>query len=107
MGESGFSRSPQSLAALLDTIELTRQGAGYALTSSHPKIKGQKPRPTGDELEALILQSTNGMPSIHETLVKGLVELCKVKPAGNDAVLWLGEWLLANNPSKPRVEVPE
>lgn len=107
MGESGFSRSPQSLSALLDTIIFVPQGSTWALQSSHPKIKGQRPRPSGDELEALIMNSANGIPSIHETLVNGLVELCKVKPAGNDAVLWLGEWLLANNPSKPRVEVPE
>jgi hypothetical protein len=107
LGESGFSRNPQSLSQLLDTIYLVAQGPDWVLQSSHPKIKGQKPHLSGDELVALITQSANGMPSLQETLVTGLVELCKVKPAGNDAVLWLGEWLLANNPSKPRVEIPE
>lgn len=107
MGESGFSRNPESLSRLLDTIYLVAQGPDWILQSSHPKIKGQKPRLSGDELVALITQTTAGSPSIQETLINGLVELCKVKPAGNDAVRWLGEWLLANNPSKPRVEIPE
>ena len=46
-----------------------------------------------------------GTESIYELLVTGLVELCKVKPVGIDAVQWLGEWLLANNPRQPRVTV--
>ena len=107
LGESGFSRSPQSLADLLQTIYLVPQGNTWALQSSNPKIKCRPPRPSGDELEALIKNEVNGQPSIHDTLVTGLVELCKVKPAGNDAVAWLGEWLLANNPNKPRVDVPD
>jgi len=44
-----------------------------------------------------------GKESIHDLLVTGLVELCKVKPVGIDAVDWLGDWLLANNPNKPSV----
>jgi hypothetical protein len=92
---------------MLDTIYLVPQGGNWALQSSNPKICNQRPRPSGSELEGLIMQSSNGMPSIHETLVNGLVELCKVKPAGNDAIQWLGEWLLAHNPNKPRVDVPD
>ncbi len=46
-----------------------------------------------------------GEESIHALLVTGLVELCKVKPVGIDAVQWLGEWLLANNPRQPKVTV--
>jgi hypothetical protein len=107
LGESGFSRNPQSLSKLLDTIYLVSQGPDWVLQSSHPKIKGQKPRLSGDELVELITKSSTGMPSLQDTLVNGLVELCKVKPAGNDAILWLGQWLLENNPSKPRVEIPE
>ena len=41
--------------------------------------------------------------SIHDLLVTGCVELCKVKPVGIDAVDWLGDWLIANNPMKPAV----
>ncbi|XP_043197319.1 nucleoside diphosphate kinase homolog 5-like [Amphibalanus amphitrite] len=36
---------------------------------------------------------------VSETLVRGLTELCKTKPA--DPVSWLAEWLLNNNPYQP------
>jgi hypothetical protein len=100
---SGFTRTQDSLANLLDTIFLEAQGTNWSLQSKNPKIEGQKVRPTGDQLEALIRSPANGL-SLHDTLVQGLVELCKVKPAGNDAIAWLGEWLINNNPSKPRVD---
>jgi Dpy-30 motif len=35
------------------------------------------------------------------------MQLCKEKPSGNDAIKWLGEWLIENNPNKPMVEDPE
>jgi hypothetical protein len=37
---------------------------------------------------------------------EGLTALCRVKPVGNDAVTWLAEWLLRNNPNKPVVSGP-
>lgn len=49
----------------------------------------------------------NCSESVHDVLVTGLVELCKVKPVGVDAVQWLGEWLLNNNPNQPRVIEPD
>ncbi|RYH14255.1 hypothetical protein EON65_33905 [archaeon] len=45
----------------------------------------------------------NASQNLHDLLVTGLVELCKEKPVGLDAVKWLGNWLLANNPNKPCV----
>lgn len=44
--------------------------------------------------------------SLNEVLVDGLTQLCRIKPVGMDAVTWLGEWLLRNNPNKPVVEEP-
>ena len=41
-----------------------------------------------------------------ELLTTGLTELAKAKPAGIEAVQWLGEWLLANNPNQPSVIEP-
>ncbi|XP_019780041.2 nucleoside diphosphate kinase homolog 5 [Delphinus delphis] len=35
------------------------------------------------------------------TLLKGLSELCKQKPA--DPFIWLADWLLKNNPNKPKL----
>ena len=103
LATSGYTRATDSLAKLLDTIFFEAQGTQWSLQSTNENIKGQKVRPTGDQLEAMIRTSEDG-PSLHDTLVQGLVELCKVKPAGNDAVTWLGEWLINNNPRKPRVD---
>jgi hypothetical protein len=36
--------------------------------------------------------------TLHSVLVEGLSALCKAKPATADAVRWLGEWLIENNP---------
>ena len=55
----------------------------------------------------MIKSSNDGVTSVHDLLVTGLVELCKVKPVGIDAVKWLGEWLIDNNPNKPRVDGPD
>ncbi|ELU16784.1 hypothetical protein CAPTEDRAFT_177417 [Capitella teleta] len=40
--------------------------------------------------------------SVNPTLLKGLTQLCKKKP--DDPVVWLADWLLENNPNKPRVK---
>ncbi|KAK3590959.1 hypothetical protein CHS0354_034531 [Potamilus streckersoni] len=39
--------------------------------------------------------------AVNPTLLKGLTELCKQKP--NDPVIWLADWLLENNPNKPKI----
>merc|ERR1711871_54361 len=38
---------------------------------------------------------------INPVLQKGLTELCRAKPA--DPIMWLAQWLLDNNPAKPKV----
>ncbi|KAL6479803.1 hypothetical protein MHYP_G00108360 [Metynnis hypsauchen] len=40
---------------------------------------------------------------ITPTLLLGLTELCRTKPA--DALIWLADWLMTNNPNKPKVNV--
>jgi nucleoside-diphosphate kinase len=39
---------------------------------------------------------------VNPTLLEGLAQLCKVKPA--DPVVWLADWLLMNNPNKPKTD---
>ncbi|KAI6652858.1 Nucleoside diphosphate kinase-like protein 5-like [Oopsacas minuta] len=41
---------------------------------------------------------------VNQTLIKGLTELCKTKPA--EPIRWLANWLLVNNPNQPRVTLP-
>ncbi len=60
---------------------------------------------TGDNLVAKMKAPMEASgQSLNSLLTTGLVELCKVKPVGNDAVKWLGEWLIANNPNTPAVQ---
>lgn len=79
------------------------------LESSNRIISKIKKRPTGDQLEEMMLKPMvgDGSDSVHELLVTGLMQICKEKPSGNDAVQRLGEWLIENNPNKPIVEDPE
>uniref|UniRef100_A0A0B7BLA3 Nucleoside diphosphate kinase homolog 5 n=1 Tax=Arion vulgaris TaxID=1028688 RepID=A0A0B7BLA3_9EUPU len=42
--------------------------------------------------------------SVNPTLLKGLTDLAKKKP--EDPVLWLADWLLENNPNKPKIRNP-
>lgn len=77
------------------------------LQSSIEKIGNIKQRLTGNELEDFIKAPMAGCSqSVNDVLVEGLVELCKVKPVGIDAVEWLGNWLLNNNPNQPHVDEP-
>ena len=41
---------------------------------------------------------------VNPTLLKGLTSLCKKKPS--DPVTWLADWLLENNPNKPKTAGP-
>ncbi|XP_078486510.1 uncharacterized protein LOC100177987 [Ciona intestinalis] len=41
---------------------------------------------------------------VNPTMLKGLTQLCKEKPG--DPVMWLAEWLIDNNPNKPKVSGP-
>ena len=105
LAASGLSRSKDQLIILLDSLYLGPFGpTELALQSNFETIKLQKRKPTGEEVENVIKASEPGKESIHDIVISGLVELCKVKPVGLDAVKWLGEWLLANNPNKPSVD---
>lgn len=39
--------------------------------------------------------------NVNPTLLAGLTQLCKEKPL--DPVVWLADWLISNNPNKPKV----
>jgi hypothetical protein len=99
------NRSAESLAEFLETIELGSVAGELVLQSTNEKVNKPHRALTGDNL---VQKMKEPMPasgqSLNTLLVTGLVELCKVKPVGNDAVKWLGEWLIANNPNTPAVQ---
>jgi hypothetical protein len=116
--EAGLlGRSDEDLQTLAESLDITRKGDGerMILSSSLEAIKDQKIIPQGPEevnayLNSIQWPSTaNGSSgevlALPELLTTALSELCAVKPtAGIDAVRWLGEWLVENNPSQPHVE---
>jgi len=107
LSSAGITRDKESLTYLVDTLYLSPYGDSHALQSNLDAIKEQKKRPTGEEVEAMIKASGSAGPqgeTVYDTLVTGLVELCKAKPVGLDAVTWLGDWLITNNPSAPAVD---
>lgn len=108
LAHAGVVRNNQSLTNLIESIDLVAQGSESVLQSSIDGISRIKKRMTGDELESTIKSPMSGCSeSVHDVLLTGLVELCKVKPVGVDAVQWLGEWLLNNNPNQPRIVEPD
>eukprot|EP00606_Chrysophyceae_sp_TOSAG23-5_P001215 GSChrysophyteH2.ASY1.ANO1.362.1 assembled CDS len=105
LAAANLTRSKAHLSSLLESVKMVPAGGEYVLQSDYEAISKIKRRPTGEEVEALIkAPMAPGKESIHSLLVTGCVELCKVKPVGVDAVEWLGDWLLANNPNKPSVQ---
>jgi hypothetical protein len=98
----------QSLNTLLESIDLVPQGGDWVLQSSIETVSNLKRRLVGNELEDFMKSPMPGCSeSINEVLVTGLVELCRVKPVGVDAVEWLGNWLINNNPNQPKISEPD
>jgi len=107
LAAANVTRSKEKLTYLVNSLFLSPYGDSQALQSSLDGIKTQKKRPTGEEVDAVIKTAGSAGPqgeTVYDTLVTGLVELCKAKPVGLDAVTWLGEWLINNNPQKPAVD---
>jgi hypothetical protein len=109
LAEAGLTRHKDSLKGLLDSIQLVAQGTtDFVLESSYEQISKIKKRPRGDELKEMMEKPmTDGGDSFQEFLVTSLMELCRNKPTGLDAVEWLGQWLIENNPNRPVVEIPD
>jgi hypothetical protein len=110
MISAGLTKNNSDLNKLLMTMALGKFGKDMKLYCSDISfgIPLPKREMSESDLDALVKSPTNdgGIP-LHDVLVQGLVELCKTKPVGNDAIQWLGEWLLANNPNQPQVSNPD
>lgn len=104
LASAGLTRHIKSLTKLLETIELISRNNTYILYSPIEGIgKTVSKQSIENLIETIKSPMENGSQSLHDLLVQGLVELCKAKPVGLDSIEWLGDWLLTNNPSKPKV----
>eukprot|EP00638_Chattonella_subsalsa_P013726 CAMPEP_0117783368 /NCGR_PEP_ID=MMETSP0948-20121206/4000_1 /TAXON_ID=44440 /ORGANISM="Chattonella subsalsa, Strain CCMP2191" /LENGTH=164 /DNA_ID=CAMNT_0005611777 /DNA_START=125 /DNA_END=619 /DNA_ORIENTATION=- len=105
--DAGISRQRTDLQKLVESLDLKEiSGQTSFLSSSLSKIRDAKVIPRGDAAKSFLQACPAGQETLPELLTTALSELCKVKPAGLDAVRWLGEWLLENNPNQPKVEEP-
>lgn len=98
-----INRDQESFQALAESVDVQTENGRTFLTSNLGPLKKPKVIPTKDDAKKLIENTKAGADCLPDLLVKGLSELCRAKPAGLDAVQWLGEWLLANNPNQPQV----
>ncbi|CAM9857556.1 unnamed protein product [Discosporangium mesarthrocarpum] len=107
LANAGLSRSPADLQRLAESIDVCRIGDQTFIQSNLEGIKKPKVIPTGDKAREFIQNIPAGDQTLPELLTTALSELCQVKPQGLDAARWLGEWLIVNNPNKPRIREPE
>jgi len=98
-----LTRNDADMTTLAESIDISDS----KITSSIDCIKATKVIPQGDDVTSFINNTQCGDTTLPEILTQGLSELCKAKPAGLNAVRWLGEWLIANNPNQPHIDEPE
>jgi len=103
---AGLTRTEVDLAKLADSYDLVVKGGTSYLESSLPGINKPKVVPEGDGVRQFISATPAGAETLPQLLTTALSELCKEKPAGLEAVRWLGQWLLDNNPNQPQVQEP-
>ena len=87
-------------------LQVVKGGTNF-LESSIKGINPPKAELEGDGVRQYIANTKAGDQMLPEFLTTAMAELCKEKPAGLDAVRWLGQWLIDNNPNQPQIEEPE
>ncbi|XP_072289640.1 nucleoside diphosphate kinase homolog 5 [Eucyclogobius newberryi] len=106
MGPTSFAKAreiqPESLRAKYGTSDLQNAVHGSeSFTDAEREIKFIfpntviEPFPSKEKTEEYLSKRVN------PTLLMGLTELCKQKPA--DPCMWLADWLIANNPNQPQI----
>eukprot|EP00903_Cladosiphon_okamuranus_P018618 g17138.t1 len=100
---AGLSRSKEDLERLAESVDIYHVNDKVFVHSTIDGISKPKIVPTGDQARAFVQAIKAGNGSLEQFLTTALSELCKVKPDGLDAVRWLAEWLLENNPNKPTI----
>lgn len=76
-------------------------GFFFPYLSKSPLFMGNNAKTYLLSLPSLYNDPKPNPETLHDLLIKGLTQLAKDKPAGLQAVQYLGEWLLNNNPNQP------
>ena len=106
LDNAALSRSQQALSKLAESLSLVELSGKLVLMSSITGIIKPKVLPSGDGVRQFIGRTKAGRDALSDFLSEALSDLCKEKPVGLDAVRWLGQWILKNNPNQPTVEEP-
>ncbi|TYZ68117.1 hypothetical protein PybrP1_000768 [[Pythium] brassicae (nom. inval.)] len=128
---AGIAKTLEGFVALVDSLELVEDAyftaqdaaassngeefAAFQLSSALPGIKCPPPIVSKQAAMAYFARAPVGPAAwsssgelasemLLDVVAKGLAELCRSKPAGLDAVKWLGAWFLEHNPTQPHVE---
>lgn len=128
---AGITKTLDGFVALVDSLELVEDAyftaqdaassadgggefAAFQLSSCLPGIKFPPPIVSKQAamayfarapVSSLAFSSSSSSEMLLDVVAKGLAELCRAKPAGLDAVKWLGTWFLEHNPTQPHVQV--
>ncbi|XP_030069422.1 nucleoside diphosphate kinase 5 [Microcaecilia unicolor] len=93
---------PSSLRALYGTDDLRNAVHGSSsFSSAEREIRFMFPNAIIEPIPAGQAAKDFLAIFVNPTLLVGLTELCKQKPA--DPIVWLADWLLEHNPNKPKV----
>lgn len=96
-------KNAQGYEKLAASLSLTKNDFDQLqIESSLKGIRNAPPSMTAGLAETYLTKVPAGKETLPDLLARGLTELCREKPVGLDAIEWLGNWLLNNNPNQPR-----
>lgn len=82
----------------------TRDNALYDINEFFTSTRTQSISTHEQVKQLLSSKPMNSHLSLSDVLVNGLTELCRIRPDGDDAIIWLADWLENNNPYRPKVQ---
>ncbi|KAG7328865.1 hypothetical protein KOW79_007039 [Hemibagrus wyckioides] len=106
MGPSNSTKAkethPESLRARFGTSDLRNAVHGSeTFSAAERELKFMFPNSVIEPIPKGEAATDYLSRNINPTLLSGLTELCKTKPA--DPFTWLADWLIQNNPNKPQI----
>ena len=88
----------------MDTLSVVQTHGELRIHSTNVYISPTNRVDTDDAVDSMLNSKIGTKDTMRSVLLKGLVELSKVKPRKEEAIEWLGNWLINNNPAQPIVE---
>ena len=88
----------------MDTLSVTQAHGELRIHSNNLFISPINRVDSDEAVDVMLNSKIGNKDTMRSVLLKGLVELSKVKPRKEEAIEWLGNWLINNNPAQPIVE---